>query len=224
MSRSKNLPPYSLVDLGNLEERELAGDRDVRCEVAASDHADGGDWRARPDELGLERAVGELGADVGVLGLEDHADEAAITIEEIVFVREPERVPVDVGRHVRTGREEDAIEHEVPREDHLRFVVDRRVFESKLVALVRAQHDLQLLEPALLDAEILDEVDPGAGDACQGLADDEDRRRRIPEQSRKLHVIVLAGRPRRGHAGLPVRRRGHHRHRDQTHRHYDSAF
>src|SRR4029079_13319191 len=97
--------------VGDLERGQLASDGDVGDEVVPSDAADRGNGRLRVRELGGDRA-GERHLDVGVFRFKIEADEAPVLHDEVVFVAELVRSPVQVRIHRQAEPVADAVEAE----------------------------------------------------------------------------------------------------------------
>ncbi len=135
------------LDLGQLEERELAGDRDIGRHIPASNQAHRRNGGPRADEFEVED-VRQAGLDVGVLGLEDEPQESPVAIDEVVFVGEAVGPPDELGLDGDGDRKFDAVEDDVAVEHGFGVVPDRRVLEPELVLRCRPQHDSELREPA----------------------------------------------------------------------------
>src|SRR2546426_10367504 len=125
----------SLVDaVGDLEARDVGGDRDVRHHVDPRNAAQRRYRPPRARELLRPRTV-ELDAYVRVFRFENEPDEAPVLGDEVVLVPETVGLPV----HRRAHRHGEGVANAVENDRNARRgrpdEADRNVLESELVAL-----------------------------------------------------------------------------------------
>ena len=135
---------------------------------------------------------------MGVLGLGDDAEEAAVAVDEVVLVAEAPRVPLELALDGCADRVDVAVEDDRPLQHGVDLVLDRDVLDAELVLARRAEHEPEVPERLLEGLEILLQVDVAAGDA-ELLAREDDLGRGIPDAEGDLDVVLLAdGRVRLG--------------------------
>jgi hypothetical protein len=167
-------------------------------------------------ELGDE-GTGQLRPDVRVLRLENQSAEPAIDGDEVVFVAEPVRLPVEHRVHRQADTIDLSVERDVPRDRGALLVFDRNVLEAQFVLPCGPQHHVQLAEALIGEAEIALEVDVVARNA-ERLAGDGHLGRGIPEAGRSLNPEALASRRFADRLGLELRRGGRrHQHQGGGH-------
>src|SRR5436190_4200310 len=99
--------------VGDLEEIELAGNRDVRHDIDAPDSADGWNGGLCARELLSERRGLKGCLDVGEFALQHDSGEPPIAVDEVVLVPEMPRLPRELGGHRQVDAVFDAVEDEL---------------------------------------------------------------------------------------------------------------